>query len=94
MVKGDMILKVSPPPAPPHTLSCRPCRICHTAVIARARTRTRTRTRTRSLQVFIDGCIQDIAIKQGEMFMLPAHIPHSPQRFADTVMMGGGDGDA
>jgi len=30
-------------------------------------------------KVFVDGSVQDIAIKQGEMFMLPAHVPHSPQ---------------
>jgi hypothetical protein len=35
--------------------------------------------------VFVDGCVQNIPIKEGEMFMLPAHTPHSPQRFADTV---------
>jgi 3-hydroxyanthranilate 3,4-dioxygenase len=27
----------------------------------------------------------DVPIRQGEMLLLPRHIPHSPQRFADTV---------
>ena len=27
----------------------------------------------------------DVAIRQGEMLLLPAHVLHSPQRYADTV---------
>lgn len=32
-----------------------------------------------------DGKIVDIPIKEGEMFMLPGKIPHSPQRGENTV---------
>ncbi len=27
----------------------------------------------------------DVPIRQGEILLLPAHVPHSPQRFANTV---------
>lgn len=32
-----------------------------------------------------DGQPEDIPIKEGEMFLLPPHIPHSPQRPANTI---------
>lgn len=32
-----------------------------------------------------DGQVRDIPIRQGELFLLPAGIPHSPQRPAGTV---------
>ena len=31
------------------------------------------------------GAVRDIPIKAGEMFYLPPHVPHSPQRMADSV---------
>lgn len=37
------------------------------------------------LQVIDDGERKDIRIGEGEMLLLPPGVPHSPQRFADTV---------
>jgi 3-hydroxyanthranilate 3,4-dioxygenase len=38
-----------------------------------------------NVRVIVDGTVQDVPIKEGEMFLLPAGIPHSPQRPANTV---------
>lgn len=38
-----------------------------------------------TVRIMEDGKPRDIAIKEGEMFLLPARIPHSPQRPANTV---------
>ena len=37
------------------------------------------------LQTMQDGRRVDIPIREGEVFLLPAHVPHSPQRFVNTV---------
>ncbi|KAH7730417.1 Protein HAAO-1 [Aphelenchoides avenae] len=37
------------------------------------------------LKVIEEGVPKDVPIKQGEIFLLPARIEHSPQRFANTV---------
>jgi len=37
------------------------------------------------LRVAQDGCIEDVPISAGQILLLPPRIPHSPQRFADSV---------
>ena len=37
------------------------------------------------LKIMEDGKPKDIKIKEGEIFLLPKNIPHSPQRFENTV---------
>lgn len=38
-----------------------------------------------TLRIIEDGKIREIPIREGEMFLLPPNIPHSPQRPANTV---------
>ena len=38
-----------------------------------------------TVKVIEDGRPVDVEIRQGEMFLLPAHMPHSPRRPAGTV---------
>lgn len=37
------------------------------------------------LRTVNDGAFADVPIRAGEMFLLPPLIPHSPQRFANTI---------
>jgi 3-hydroxyanthranilate 3,4-dioxygenase len=37
------------------------------------------------LKTIQDGRMVDVPIREGEMFLLPAEVPHSPQRPPDTV---------
>ena len=39
------------------------------------------------LRTMQDGRRADIPIRQGEVLLLPAHVPHSPQRFAETLSL-------
>lgn len=38
-----------------------------------------------TVRIIDDGKVRDVEIKQGHMFLLPAWVPHSPQRRANTV---------
>ncbi|XP_071595604.1 3-hydroxyanthranilate 3,4-dioxygenase isoform X2 [Heliangelus exortis] len=37
------------------------------------------------LKIIENGKPKDVVIREGEMFLLPARIPHSPQRYSNTV---------
>jgi len=37
------------------------------------------------LRTVQDGRRVDVPVRAGEVVLLPAHVPHSPQRYADTV---------
>lgn len=37
------------------------------------------------LRVIEDGAVRDVAIRAGELFLLPPRVPHSPQRGAGTI---------
>ncbi len=37
------------------------------------------------LKIIDDNRVKDVKIKEGHIFLLPPNIPHSPQRFKNTV---------
>lgn len=37
------------------------------------------------LKIVEDGKIVDVPIREGEIFLLPPRVPHSPQRYANTI---------
>jgi 3-hydroxyanthranilate 3,4-dioxygenase len=37
------------------------------------------------LKIVDSGDFRDVLIREGEMFLLPPNVPHSPVRFSDTV---------
>lgn len=38
-----------------------------------------------TLRLVIDGAIEDVPIREGEIFLLPPRVPHSPQRGPNTI---------
>ncbi|MDH5803994.1 MAG: 3-hydroxyanthranilate 3,4-dioxygenase [Gemmatimonadota bacterium] len=40
-----------------------------------------------TVRIMENGTVREIPIREGEMFLLPAGVPHSPQRPANTVGM-------
>ncbi|MFK8055303.1 MAG: 3-hydroxyanthranilate 3,4-dioxygenase [Saprospiraceae bacterium] len=38
-----------------------------------------------TVRIMEDGKPRDIVVREGEMFLLPARVPHSPQRPANTI---------
>lgn len=37
------------------------------------------------LKIVEDGAFRDLTIREGEIFLLPANVPHSPQRFEGSI---------
>ncbi|TXD35815.1 3-hydroxyanthranilate 3,4-dioxygenase [Lujinxingia vulgaris] len=38
-----------------------------------------------TLKLVVDGEFKDVTVREGEIFLLPSMVPHSPQRGANTV---------